>query len=402
MAAVIIDTNVLLEDPRILIKLKHSKILVPVSIIKELDKHKVGFGLKHRNSREASRILERIRTSEITEHNVQFIGRSEYTSEITDESIIEIAKKYNAKIITNDLNVRVQATCDNIKSEPYKVRLINENDKDYKGYSFLPQKITSKSISRFKSKPNHYFIEESSGKHKVYKSKNGELVPIINSNYKNVSGINALNVYQKMAMDAILDKRISLVCLHGSAGTGKTLIALACALSLIERGDFESVSIGRTIVSVGKDIGTLPGDAEEKVRPYLTPIFDNLEVISRAKNEHNHTDFIKELEEKKIITIQPTALMRGRTLRNNLFIIDEAQNLTIHEAKTLITRAGENSKIILLGDTNQIDLPDLDKNSNGLDFVTNAFIGQECFSNITLEKVERSKLAELAIKLLKV
>jgi len=402
---ILFDTNVILEDPRVFLKHKDQEILVPVAIIKELDRKKTGFGLLHRNSREATRILEKIRTKEIRDVKVRFIPKSEYDdTQAVDDILIQVANDHNAMLISNDLNVRVGAHCEGVETKAFRLREASKKDKEYKGFSFMKKEPQGKDVKSYRSKPNHYFVYKDRNKpekYRIYRRKNNVLTLVKNDVYKNIEGITALNFYQKMAMDALLDPEISLVSLIGQAGTGKTLLALASAINLMKKGNYESISVGRSIIPVGKDLGALPGDADEKTRPYLAPIFDNLDVLAHANGDTFNTGYTKEMMEEELISIQPLSLIRGRTLNKKIFIIDEAQNLTLHEAKTLITRAGVGSKIILLGDPHQIDCPGLDRYNNGLSFVTNAFSGQKCASQVTLEKVERSELAELAVRLLK-
>ena len=164
---------------------------------------------------------------------------------------------------------------------------------------------------------------------------------------------------------------------------------------------YNSISVGRAIVPLGRDIGTLPGDAEDKIKPYLSPVYDNLEVLAKANGDAFDQEYTDLLFEKNILDIQAFAFMRGRSISNKFLIIDEAQNLTLHEAKTILTRVGKGTKIVFVGDPDQIDIPELNVETNGLTYITQAFVGQSCFATVTLEKVERSGLADLAVKILK-
>jgi len=213
-------------------------------------------------------------------------------------------------------------------------------------------------------------------------------------------GITPRNAEQSFALNMLLDNRIQLVTLSGKSGTGKTLLALAAALE--RRTDFRQIFLARPIVPLSnKDLGFLPGDIQSKLDPYMQPLFDNLAVI-RHQFKHNdkRTRKINEMLEQDKLLITPLAYIRGRSLQKAFFIVDEAQNLTPHEVKTVITRAGEGTKVVFTGDIHQIDHPYLDKRSNGLTYLISRMKGQDVFAHITLEKGERSELAELASNLL--
>ena len=213
-------------------------------------------------------------------------------------------------------------------------------------------------------------------------------------------GIKPKNAEQAFAMHALLNPAVKLVSIQGVAGTGKTLLALACALA--QKGDFQQIYLARPIVPLNnKDIGFLPGDAKEKVQPYMEPLWDNLKLIQNQYKE-NSKDFqrIKEMIETEKLLVTPLAFIRGRSLSNIIFIVDEAQNLTPLEIKTIISRAGEGTKIVFTGDINQIDTPYLDRESNGLSFLIDRMKGQALYAHIALEKGERSELANLANDLL--
>jgi PhoH-like ATPase len=213
-------------------------------------------------------------------------------------------------------------------------------------------------------------------------------------------GIKPRNAEQSFALNMLMDNRIQLVTLSGKSGTGKTLLALASALE--RRTDFRQIFLARPIIPLSnKDLGFLPGDIQSKLDPYMQPLFDNLAVI-RHQFKHNdkRTGIINEMLEQDKLLITPLAYIRGRSLQKAFFIVDEAQNLTPHEVKTVITRAGEGTKVVFTGDIHQIDHPYLDKRSNGLTYLISRMKGQDVFAHITLEKGERSELAELASNLL--
>ena len=217
---------------------------------------------------------------------------------------------------------------------------------------------------------------------------------------ENASGITPRNAEQTFALDALIRPEIKLISLTGKAGTGKTLLALAAALQ--QRKDFEQIYLSRPIIALGdKDIGYLPGSAKEKIGPYMQPLMDNLNVIKNryGKNSKNYARIEEMIEDDKLL-ITPLAYIRGRSLSNVYFIVDEAQNLTPHEVKTIITRAGEGTKMIFTGDIQQIDSPYLDEKSNGLSYLADRMKGQDLFAHINLVKGERSYLADLASDLL--
>ena len=244
----------------------------------------------------------------------------------------------------------------------------------------------------------------------VLKSKEGNLKSLVyfEAETQELSTIQFLNVYgikprndeQQFAFQALLNPKIPLVSITGKAGTGKTLLALAAALQQID--EFDQILLARPIVQLSnRDLGFLPGDANEKIAPYMMPLFDNLNVIKSHNKKHGRqAEKIEQLQKDKVIEITPLAYIRGRSLNKVFFIIDEAQNLTPHEVKTIITRAGEGTKIVFTGDIQQIDTPYLDARSNGLSYLTDRLRSENLFMHIHLQKGERSPLAEMASNLL--
>ena len=217
---------------------------------------------------------------------------------------------------------------------------------------------------------------------------------------RSVSGIKPLNEKQIIALDLLLDDSISLVTLVGKAGTGKTLLAIAAGLKkVLDENIYSRVLVSRPVIPMGKDIGYLPGAKSEKLSHWMRPLFDNLEYIITNQNRKNLKS-IQSLIDNKLIEIEALTYMRGRSLPEQFIIIDEAQNLSPHEVKTIVSRAGAGTKVVLTGDPYQIDSPYLDSNSNGLSYLVEAFKGQECFGHIILDHSERSELAELATELL--
>ena len=227
------------------------------------------------------------------------------------------------------------------------------------------------------------------------------MISKITYNGNTISGINPLNERQKIAFDMLLDDSIKIVSLVGKAGTGKTLLAIASGIKkVLIDGNYKRVLVSRPVIPMGKDIGFLPGDKEEKMSHWMQPIFDNMSQIIEAVTDKQEQKNMENLMKNKQIEIEALTYIRGRSLPNQFIIIDEAQNLTPHEIKTVVSRAGENTKLILTGDPDQIDNPYLDASSNGLTYLVEAFKGQKLFGHILLEKTERSALSDLAAKLL--
>jgi PhoH-like ATPase len=258
---------------------------------------------------------------------------------------------------------------------------------------------SSKSVLGKEKPTNHFYIlKNCSSSALAFFDGKEKLLKRVDKIY--AYGVKPKNAEQAFAMHAILNPAIRLVTISGVAGTGKTLLALAGALEL--KNNYDQIILARPIVPLSnKEIGFLPGDAEEKVNPYMQPLWDNLNFIKNQFGENEKKrKVIDELQKDGKIVICPLAFIRGRSLSNCVFIVDEAQNLTPHEVKTIVTRAGENTKIILTGDVRQIDTPYLDEQSNGLSYVIERLKGQDLYSHITLEKGERSELANLANEML--
>ena len=319
-------------------------------------------------------------------------------------------------LITKDINLRLKAKALELQSQDYLTGKIKDVDSLFKGKetveNFNPDTLSNlyehKALDidnvieenlDFTPIPNCFYIlkSETSSGLAYYNAHNKTLDHV---EKRSVYGIKPRNAEQAFALHAILNPDIKLVSLTGVAGTGKTLIALAASLE--QRRDFKQIYLARPIVPLSnRDLGYLPGDAKEKINPYMQPLWDNLKFI---KNNFSDRDKeYKQLEamvEKEKIIITPLAYIRGRSLANIIFIVDESQNLTPHEVKTIITRAGEGAKFIFTGDVRQIDTPYLDEQSNGLSYLVDKVKGHEMYAHITLEKGERSALANLANDLL--
>lgn len=426
----VLDTNVLLHDPEALFKFPRHDVIIPITVLEELDKIKRTPGELGRNARQAIRLLEGLRNHGVGDlHkgvtlengstiNIQVEVKTDYDRtfalSIRDNLIIMAAyhlfeQKKRVIFVSKDFAARVKALAIGLEAEDYE-NLKYSYDGISKGLRHL--EITKSEIDHFykdgilkivglEARPNEYFIltcPEHSSAVARYNAVEGELQSLIK--IPPLWGIKPRNVEQKCACDALLRDDVKLVTLIGPAGTGKTLLALACALRKVyDEGYYHKILISRPIVPLGRDIGYLPGTKEEKLTSWMQPIFDNLEYLC-ASIGNEPSDTLKWVMESKKIEMEAVTYIRGRSLPKMFIIIDEAQNLTPHELKTFISRAGEDTKVILTGDPTQIDNPYLDKDSNGLTYTVGKFSSQPIYTSIFLEKGERSPLAGLAIELL--
>ncbi len=434
----VLDTNVLLHDHTCLTRFEENDVVIPIVVLEELDKFKKGSDSINFQAREVIRELDGMSGEQLFDNGVEltpeggrlFIEISEPRSDLVqhaftqnkpDHRIIALADQLRGKypdhlvrIISKDINLRMKAKSLGIQAEDYENDKVLNVEALYTGHTLL-EGFDSSVISRFYEDPgsvpcaevpfeeppitNQYFIlkngsssaltrydEESDTIERVYKRKAYSIEP--------------RNAEQIFTLDALMRPDIPLVTITGKAGTGKTLLALAAALE--QRKKYTQIFLARPIVPLGnKDIGYLPGDIESKLDPYMQPLWDNLSVI-RHRFPHGSPDStrITEMLDSDKLHIAPLAFIRGRSLEKIFFIVDEAQNLTPHEIKTIITRAGEGSKIVFTGDIFQIDTPYLDAHSNGLTYLVDRMKGQKLFAHTTLVKGERSALAELASNLL--
>lgn len=433
----VIDTSVLLHDHNSIKNFEDNYVAIPITVLEELDNFKIGNDTKNFEARECIRIIDRLsETNTLTEwaeldngargkFKIAMTGKPSINAEEVfngrknDHKILNAAKqlqeeekKANVILVTKDVNLRIKAKALDIPAEDYKHGKVKEQPHQYTGSSLVEdvdaavirklyqsgqsRKVTTLGKNRTN---NHYYILKncSSSALAFYNSKS-KTIDRVDRVY--AYGIKPKNAEQAFALHSIMNPDIDLVSISGVAGTGKTLLALAGSLE--QKNRYERIILARPIVPLSnKDLGFLPGDAEEKVNPYMQPLWDNLNFIKSqfGENEKKYRA-IEEMQQQGRIQISPLAYIRGRSLSNVIFIVDEAQNLTPHEVKTIITRAGENCKIILTGDVRQIDTPYLDEQSNGMSYVIDRMKGQEVFSHITLEKGERSELANIANDLL--
>lgn len=389
--AYVVDTNIIMNEPNIVKKI-NGKVYVPTTVLSELDKHKHGYSEKSRNIREFARFIEK-HPEKIWYHN------SEHYEGSADEKIIKTAMHlsdiYDITIITNDILMGILARAKSINVERYE---INESSSDnlYQGL-FIGKTAEAAKILYSKTKPrcmNQYLVCHDG----IYKTTKEGLEKL----GKDVSswGISHKNVEQRCAMDALLDNRIKLVTLTGKAGTGKTLLSIVAGLeAVISRETHKKMIVARPVVHMGQDLGYLPGDLNEKLAPWMQPIMDNIEFLFDNNHKKSKNAWL-DLQNEGLLKMEALSYIRGRSIPNQFIIIDEAQNLTKHEVKTIISRAGEGTKIILTGDIYQIDNPKVDSISNGLSYVIDKFKDQSIAAHIHFTKCERSELAEIASEIL--
>lgn len=433
----VLDTSVLLHDHQSITNFQKNDVAIPITVLEELDKFKIGNDTKNFSAREVIRFIDKLSGNHslqewiplgsglgnfkiILEYNPTGLNAENiYASGKNDHKIINAAlhlketnKNAEVILITKDINLRIKSKALGIVAEDYETgKVANDNiqpssvytiedvDAELIRHIFTKGKVDEDGVLGNKKTANGYYILKN-GKTSSLAVYNPISSQIERVEKEFVYGIKAKNAEQAFAFNALLNDDIKLVALQGVAGTGKTLLALASALEQSKK--YQQIILARPIVPLSnKEIGFLPGDASEKISPYMEPLWDNLKFIKSqfGENEKKHKA-IKELEESGKILITPLAFIRGRSLSNIMFIIDEAQNLTPHEIKTIITRAGENTKIVFTGDVHQIDSPYLDENSNGLAYLVDRLKGENLFAHVKLEKGERSELANLANDLL--
>lgn len=426
----VIDTNVFLFDPSALFNFPNNHILIPVAVLEELDKMKRFPDELGRNAREIIRMLDSLKT--IGKGNLHTGVKLENGSVIRVQPELKVEYKYDFIMTINDNRIimaayllqeqgekvcfvskdfaaRIKAEAIGIEAEDYE-NLKFSYEAVYKGIQYieLPKheidlfyKDGRIDVPKLISRPNEYFVmtspEHTSAVGK-YDPSNGNIEPLLKLG--NIWGIKPRNVEQRCAMDLLLRDDIKLVTMVGQAGTGKTLLALACGMrKVFDEGCYSRILVSRPIMPLGKDIGYLPGTKEEKLLPWMQPIFDNLEFLcATTGGESNET--LKWVIDSKKIEMEAVTYIRGRSIPKMYIIIDEAQNLTPHEVKTIISRAGEGTKVILSGDPTQIDNPYLDKDSNGLTYIIGKFIDHRIYGHVFLDKTERSELAALAAEIL--
>jgi PhoH-like ATPase len=438
----VLDTNVLLHDPNSIFAFEDNEVIIPAVVLEEIDAKKRNADEIGRNARQVSRVLDSLRSKgqlhdgvaldgggslKVELNHRSFVRLQETFGEMTnDNRILAVALNYHVEeqdteshrpviLVSKDTLVRIKADVLGLAAQDYLSDRVGPLSEMYTGY--ITAKVHPSVIDEFYNtrflpasslnlgyvlQPNEFVIlrdELGTSKSALLKvnSEGKKLEPLFLSNDP-IWGIGARNAQQRMAMELLLNDDIPLVTLTGKAGTGKTLLALASGLMKVEdERKYKKLLVARPVVPMGKDIGYLPGEKEEKLRPWMQPIYDNLEYLFDTKKPG---DIDKILAGLGSIQVEALTYIRGRSIPGQFIIIDEAQNLSKHEVKTIVSRVGEGSKIVLMGDPEQIDHPYLDASSNGLTYLVERFKGEASSGHITLEKGERSKLAQLAADLL--
>jgi PhoH-like ATPase len=436
----VLDTSVIIYEHNSILNFAEHDIGIPITVLEELDNFKKGNDTKNFEAREFIRLMDKLAKGQMLHNWNPLNGKSRgnfkvimdtggngsvdankvFNEDKADHRILNAAlslqkeeKGRRVILVSKDVNLRLKAMSLGLLAEDYTTGKIQNISSLYTGRTIIedvdanminllydkgycpPKEI----LGKLEPEKNHFYILKS-GKKSVlaYYNPVNEMIEQVEK--RSVYGIKPRNAEQTFAIHAVMKPEIKLVSIQGVAGTGKTLLALAGALE--QKREFKQIYLARPIVPLSnKDIGYLPGDIKSKLNPYMEPLWDNLKYI---QNQYSETDKeyskITEMVNQEKLVITPLAYIRGRSLSNICFIVDEAQNLTPHEVKTIITRAGENTKFIFTGDIYQIDTPYLDSQSNGLSYLIDRLKNHELYAHITLEKGERSELANLANHLL--
>jgi PhoH-like ATPase len=434
----VLDTNVLLYDPQALGRFEDNAIIIPITVIEEIDRFKKDMNETGRNARQFSRLMDTLRKEgslskglplenggtlriEIYEEKVMKRLPPELRVDRGDNRILAVAvdlmesqQAVPVILVTKDTNLRIKADALGLAAQDYESDKVAIDDL-FTGVSNI--EVTADLIDRFYSQgwleldarllPNQFvtLTEAANPSHSAiarFDHVSGRVLPLKGGGKEGVWSLFPRNREQSFALDALLDDDIKIVTLVGKAGTGKTLLAIAAGLhKTAEENVYNRLLVSRPVFPMGRDLGFLPGDIEEKLSPWMQPIFDNVELLLTGhEGEKRHSKGYKELMAMGILEIEPLTYIRGRSIPNQYMIVDEAQNLTPHEIKTIVTRAGEGTKIVLTGDPYQIDNPYVDAESNGLTYVVERLKEQTISGHVTMTKGERSELAELAANLL--
>lgn len=427
----LLDTNVLLHDADSLHAFEGHNLILTIDVLEELDRFKRGNDEKGRNARRVIRDIDalrdgkslsegvplpgggtlRILVSSFTEYLPTGMDRNQPDNRILAAAVAMNAAGANVTFVTKDINARVKADALGIRAEDFLNRIVNF-DELYTGWSehAVPEALVNDFYAARPVKldaplcPNEGVLlkSEANPKHTargIYRADSGLVEPLQHGDSR-PWGLGARNLQQQFALDLLMREDIRLVTMLGQAGTGKTLLALAVGLQLVaEEKRYRRIMVSRPIMPLGKDIGYLPGTKDEKLTSWMQPVSDNLQFLVDPKLEHAG-DKVQYLYDTGVVEAEAVTYIRGRSLPKVFIIIDEAQNLTPHEVKTVVSRAGEDSKVILTGDAYQIDNPYLDASSNGLTYVVERFKQHPIHGHITLAKSERSELASLAAELL--
>lgn len=430
----VLDTNVLLHDPKSVFRFEDNNVIIPIYCIEEVDQFKKEGSERGRNARHIARILDELRNSGSLSQGVALESGGSLRVAVPDrlpelpsavdrttmdQAILQTAFEVRKAdpntpmvFVTMDTNLRIRADALGMNAETYENQRIESDDLDsgvrevdvpsadidafFENGRYVPPNLEDFRanlcvVLRAEGNPSHTALGR-------YHADEKAVLPL-RVPREGVMGIRPHNREQSFALDLLLDENIRLVTLVGKAGTGKTMLALAASLKrTVEDGLYTRMLVSRPVMPLGKDIGFLPGDVDEKLNPWMQPIFDNLEFIFGGAKKGPRA--YAELLESGQLQVEPLTYIRGRSLPSQLMIVDEAQNLTPHEIKTIITRSGNGTKIILTGDPQQIDNPYVDSATNGLTSAADRFKGSALAAHIVLSKGERSELAELAANVL--
>ena len=432
----VLDTNVLLHDPMAIFHFQEHEIVIPIVVIEEIDTFKKDQNDLGRNARAVSRHLDKLRATGTLSQGVPLEGGGSLKVDVTahpmdlmlgldkykaDNQILACAlelmnqRKEKVVMVSKDTNLRIKADALGLLAEDYTTDMVAV-DELYTGTftmtvdpaqvdmlfdgGLLPEEGHRLSPNQFVT-----LLDRSNDTHTAlgrYYAADGRIHPL-----KRMEappwGIKPRNREQQFALELLLDDSVQVVTLLGKAGTGKTLLAMAAGLQqVVDEERFNKLLVSRPVMPMGRDLGFLPGDINEKLRPYMQPIYDNLDFIVAANLEQRRRSSMTpaQLEEGGYMAVEPLTYIRGRSIPNQFIVVDEAQNLTPHEVKTILTRAGDGTKIVLTGDPGQIDNPYVDASTNGLSYLAEHFKQLELSGHVTLVKGERSKMAELASNLL--
>jgi len=438
----LIDTNVLLYDPDSFQQFQDNQVIIPLGVIRELDKFKREMNEVGRNARTAIRLIDALRLKGNLSEGIKtddggiirVVRNGSDDSHHVDMEILEIAKKLNSPglpciVVTKDINLRIQCDVIGIAAEDYETGLVDIFNEIYTGYQKID--VAGDQIDVFRHKgqiplpvlpdgnfsANQYIHMTNPEGDKAIGRVNSDcnlIIPLIRSP-REMGAVQPKNMEQNFFMDALLDDNIHLVTVAGKAGSGKTLLSVAAGFYLtVECHRYMKLLVSRPVFPLGKDLGFLPGTIDEKISPWMRPIVDAFDFIAdhqpskRAKpsrgkeksDEPRKTDGKKLMEDSGKVEVEPLVYIRGRSIHRQFLIVDECQNLTPLEIKTIVTRAGPGTKVVLTGDIYQIDSPFLDTMSNGLSYVIGRMRGQKLYAHISLEKGVRSPLSDLAASLL--
>lgn len=433
----VFDTSVLLFDHNAINNFEEHDIAIPITVLEELDNFKIGNETRNFEARSVIRFLDKIsgdggldkwidlgpnrgklkivmqaEVKGLDAEQVYGVGKNDHKILNAALYLQQESKKADVILVTKDINLRIKAKAIGLISEDYKTGKVedvstisegfpsvNDLDSDIIREIYQHKNIAESGILKEAKFSNGYYILNNCSQSALVRY-NGKMDTLERVDKTYAYGIKPRNAEQTFAMDALMNDDIKLVALQGIAGTGKTLLALAAALE--QKNKFQTIILSRPIIPLNnRDIGFLPGDANDKISPYMQPLWDNLKFIrSQFKQNEKKNRALDDLQESGYLELTALNFIRGRSLVNAMFIVDEAQNLTPHEIKTIITRAGEGTKIVFTGDIHQIDTPYLDEQSNGLSYIIDKLKGDHLFAHIRLEKGERSALANLANKLL--